>query len=64
MQRIALVTFPGGEKQIREETGQLYALLRGKLTKDEAKRLLTRTKLSKDQRDINRWLSKKRKSKC
>jgi hypothetical protein len=52
MQKIALAAFPGGEKQIQEETGQLYALSRGKLTKDEAKRLLTRTKailtISKD----------------
>jgi hypothetical protein len=30
--------------QIQEETGQLHALLRGKLTKSEAKQLLTRTK--------------------
>lgn len=44
MQRIALAAFPGGEKQIQEETAQLHALLRGKLTKDEAKKLLTRTK--------------------
>lgn len=43
-QMISLAAFPGGEKQIQEETGQLHALLRGKLTKDEAKRLLTRTK--------------------
>jgi hypothetical protein len=44
MQMIALAAFPGGEKQIQEETAQLHALLRGKLTNDEAKRLLTRTK--------------------
>lgn len=44
MQRIALAAFPGGEKQIQEETAQLHALLRGKLTKDEAKKLLRRTK--------------------
>lgn len=44
MQSIALAAFPRGEKQIREETAQLHALLRGKLTKDEAKKLLTRTK--------------------
>lgn len=44
MQRIAILAFPGGESQIREEAAQLHALLRGKLTKDEAKHLLTRTK--------------------
>ena len=44
MQKIAFATFPRGKKQIREETAQLHALLRGKLTKDEAKRLLMRTK--------------------
>lgn len=44
MQQIALAAFPGGDKQIQEETAQLHALLRGKLTKDEAKNLLTRTK--------------------
>ncbi len=44
MNMVALAAFPGGEDQIREETGQLHALLRGKLTKSEAKHLLTRTK--------------------
>ncbi len=44
MQKIALVAFPGGEKQINQETEQLHTLLCGKLTKDEAKKLLTRTK--------------------
>jgi|SRR3989344_892562 len=44
IKKIALVAFPGGPKQIEEETGQLHALLRGRLSKDDAKRLLTRTK--------------------
>lgn len=44
MQLISLAAFPGGKQQIEEEAAQLHALLRGKLTKDEAKRLLARTK--------------------
>ena len=42
--KIALITFPGGEEQIVEETAQLHALLRGKLPKPEARQLLCRTK--------------------
>ncbi len=41
---VALMAFPGGEKQIAEETEQLHALLRGKLPKAEARQLLCRTK--------------------
>lgn len=44
MQKVSSMAFPGGSEQIEEETGQLHALLRGRLNKDEAKRLLTRTK--------------------
>jgi len=44
MKKISLMAFPGGQKQIDEETFQLHALLRGKLTKDESIRLLRRTK--------------------
>jgi len=44
MDMAALMAFPGGEEQIREETGQLHALLRGKLSKNEARHLLRRTK--------------------
>ena len=44
MDMVPLMAFPGGEEQIREETDQLHALLRGKLSKDEARRLLKRTK--------------------
>jgi hypothetical protein len=44
LKQVAFAAFPGGPKQIEEETLQLHALLRGKLSKEEAKRLLTRTK--------------------
>jgi hypothetical protein len=44
LQQVAFAAFPGGNKQIEEEALQLHALLRGKLSKDEAKKLLTRTK--------------------
>ncbi|MDQ8192733.1 hypothetical protein QEH58_20745, partial [Roseibacillus persicicus] len=44
MNMISLITFPRGEGQIQEETGQLHALLRGKISKPEAKHLLVRTK--------------------
>ena len=40
MEKIALVAFPGGSKQIEEETGQLHALLCGRLTKEESGNLL------------------------
>lgn len=41
---MSTVAFPRGEKQIEEETGQLHALLRGRLRKDETRELLVRTK--------------------
>lgn len=44
MQKVSSMAFPGGSEQMEEETGQLHALLRGHLNRDEAKRLLTRTK--------------------
>ncbi|MAS95565.1 MAG: hypothetical protein CMO55_20380 [Verrucomicrobiales bacterium] len=44
MDKILVAAFPRGKKQIQEETGQLHALLRGKLSKSEAERLLRRTK--------------------
>ena len=43
-ERISSFAFPGGPKQIEEETGQLHALLRGRLTKEESCHLLLRTK--------------------
>lgn len=42
--KVALMAFPGGEKQINEETDQLHVLLRGKLSKPVVRQLLTRTK--------------------
>jgi len=42
--QIAFVAFPGGRRQIEEETAQLHALLRGRLTKKEAGHLLQHTK--------------------
>jgi len=42
--KIGLAAFPGGEKQITEETDQLHALLRGKLPKVTVRQLLCRTK--------------------
>lgn len=44
MKKVAMKSFPGGQKQYEEETGQLHALLRGKLTMDESGFLLRRTK--------------------
>ena len=44
MKKIALVAFPGGEQQIEEETNQLRALLKGRLSPAEAKQLLCKTK--------------------
>lgn len=44
MRKIALLAFPNGQKQIQEETGQLHALLRGKLPKSDVEGLLKRTK--------------------
>lgn len=44
LEKIALMSFPGGEKQITEETNQLHTLLRGKLPKAEVRQLLARMK--------------------
>ena len=41
---IAYASFPGGEKQIASETDELYILLKGKLSKNDTKKLLKRTK--------------------
>ena len=45
MKKIALLAFPGGQPQIEQETSQLHALLRGKLSKTECEALLRRTKV-------------------
>ena len=44
MKKIALLAFPGGQPQIDQETTQLHALLRGKLSKTDCGVLLRRTK--------------------
>jgi len=44
MDKIFLATFPGGSKQVEEETGQLHALLRGKLSREDSRQLLLQTK--------------------
>lgn len=44
IRKIAIVSFPGGEKQISAETDQLFSLLDGKLSKPEVRHLLCRTK--------------------
>jgi len=55
MQKVALVAFPGGPAQIREESLQLHALLGGRLSHDEAGHLLRKTKallvISEDKSD-------------
>lgn len=44
MKLMARVAFPGGPQQIENESAQLHALLRNKITLDEAKHILTRAK--------------------
>ena len=44
IQKIRRLAFPHGQKQIEEETDQLHALLRGKLSKKDAAALLVHTK--------------------
>lgn len=50
--KIGLIAFPGGRKQMLEESAQLHALFRGRLSKSEARSLVTHTKavlvISKD----------------
>jgi hypothetical protein len=44
MKQMAFAAFPGGEQQIEEETAQLRALLKNRLSSAEAKQLLCKTK--------------------
>jgi hypothetical protein len=44
IETVARIAFPEGEKQVVEETDQLHALLRGRLQKAEARKLLTGAK--------------------
>ena len=44
MKFLSTVTFPRGQQQIEEETDQLFALLQGKINRDESKMMLCRTK--------------------
>jgi len=52
IEKTMLVAFPGGRRQMEDESAQLHALLRGSLSKSEAQHLLIRTKtlllISKD----------------
>jgi hypothetical protein len=42
--KVAVAAFPGGSKQIEEESAQLHALLHGRLNRADARELLTKTK--------------------
>jgi chemotaxis regulatin CheY-phosphate phosphatase CheZ len=44
LEKVAVAAFPGGSQQIEEESAQLHALLRGRLSEAEARELLTKTK--------------------
>jgi hypothetical protein len=44
MKLMALAAFPGGPQQIENESAQLHALFRNKISLDEAKHILTRAK--------------------
>jgi hypothetical protein len=44
LKEINAIAFPGGQKQIDEETSQLHTLLRGRLNKEESGKLLRGTK--------------------
>ena len=44
MKLMALAAFPGGPQQIENESAQLHALFRNKISHDEAKHILTRAK--------------------
>lgn len=44
IEKMKTIAFPGGVRQVEKETGELHALLGGRLTKDETRSLLLRTR--------------------
>ena len=44
MRRMNAMAFPGGEAQIEKESDEIYKLLAGKVSREDAKYILTRSK--------------------